>query len=76
MGRETAMVVTVSKNSYKDGMLRSDQVKDNTADLIHVLFSVFFEYQCEFHSSYLTTLFSSFQLGVLTVGSSVFCLER
>ena len=52
-------------------MLRSDQVKDNTAALIHVPFSVFFEYQCEFHSSYLTALFS-FQLVVLTMGSSVF----
>lgn len=50
-------------------MLRTDQVKDNTAGLIHEPFQSSSNVNFTVHTQ---QLYSSFQLVVLTVGSSVF----
>lgn len=61
------------KHGYQEVMLRSDLVlKTITACLAQV--PALFWYHCEFHSSYFMTPFSSIQLLVLAMSSSVFCL--
>lgn len=62
------------EHGYQEVMLRSDLVLNTiTACLAQV--PALFWYLCEFHSSYFVTLFSSVQLLILAMSSSVFCLE-